>query len=175
MNLDVGTNKEAVVINSAIKIIQKRDVKYQEEEYLNPENLLYKSRAPDSTLVLGIDKWNLKYSNSFFAKYLELQNFMTDDDDILTTYCGSPGYVDYVEDRFATTEERNGLRADRRASAKHKWLTGKTAMEIDLLNENFNARRTFGRAMEVVQAANRLEKNATKKPNSEDDEKELQN
>ncbi|CAG8600994.1 13268_t:CDS:2, partial [Ambispora leptoticha] len=69
------------------------------------------------------------------------------------------------EDRFATTEERKWLtrRADYRASAKHKWLTGKTAMDIDFV-ENFNARRTFGKAMEVVQTANRLEKNATKKP-----------
>ncbi|CAG8725290.1 14647_t:CDS:2, partial [Ambispora leptoticha] len=45
--------------------------------------------------------------------------FMKDDDDILTTYCSSPGYVDYVvmhrpcnEDPFATTEERNGLRVE---------------------------------------------------------------
>ncbi|CAG8553982.1 7265_t:CDS:10 [Ambispora leptoticha] len=191
---------------------------------LKPENLLYKSRASDSALVLadfGIAK------------------VMKDDDDILTTYCGSPGYVapeilnrvgynksvdlwsigvityallcGYApprnEDRFATTEERNGLRVEfhdrywrnissdakdfivhllnydpkKRPTAeqalKHKWLTGKTAMDIDLLSdfvENFNARRTFRRAVEVVQAANRLKKNATKKPDSDDDE-ELQN
>ncbi|CAG8465739.1 5750_t:CDS:2 [Ambispora leptoticha] len=99
---------------------------------------------------------------------------MKEDDDILTTYCGSPGQRFY----YPPTKLRSEKKADRRTSAKHKWLTGKTAMDIDLLIdfvENFNARRTFGRAMEVVQAANRLEKNATKKPDNEDDEEELQN
>ncbi|CAG8692904.1 823_t:CDS:2, partial [Ambispora leptoticha] len=37
--------------------------------------------------------------------------FMKDDDDILTTYCGSP-ITSRNEDRFATTEERNGLRVE---------------------------------------------------------------
>ncbi|CAG8687094.1 10258_t:CDS:1, partial [Ambispora leptoticha] len=43
------------------------------------------------------------------------------------------------------------------------------------LSRTLNARITFGRAMKVVQAANRLEKNTTKKPDSEDDKEELQN
>ncbi|KAK9707602.1 Calmodulin-dependent protein kinase cmk2 [Basidiobolus ranarum] len=42
---------------------------------------------------------------------------------------------------------------------KHRWLTGETATENDLLSnvrENFNPRRTLRRAVEVVQLINRL-------------------
>ncbi|RIA89801.1 kinase-like domain-containing protein [Glomus cerebriforme] len=42
---------------------------------------------------------------------------------------------------------------------KHKWIVGDVAKDVDLLGdfiENFNARKTFRKAVEVVQAANRL-------------------
>ncbi|CAG8512198.1 7887_t:CDS:2 [Ambispora leptoticha] len=123
------------------------------------ENLLYKSRAPDSALVL------------------ELQKFMKDDDDILTTYCSSPGYV--------APEILNRVGYNKSVDL---WSIGSTAEQVVNINglrvkrqwtltyndfvENFNARRT---SMEVVQAVNRLEKNATKKPDNGDDEEELQN
>ncbi|CAG8527169.1 5193_t:CDS:2 [Ambispora leptoticha] len=144
------------------------------------ENLLYKSQAPDSALVLAPEILN----RVGYSKSVDLWSI------------GLCGYAPARnEDRFATTEERNGLRVDQRfyypptklrsekrptaeQALKHKWLTGKTAMDIDLLSdfvENFNARGTFGRAVEVVQAASRLKKNAPKKPDSDDDEEELQN
>ncbi|CAG8574338.1 13630_t:CDS:10 [Funneliformis caledonium] len=42
---------------------------------------------------------------------------------------------------------------------KHKWITGNVAKDVDLLEdfmENFNARKTFRKAVDAVQAANRL-------------------
>ncbi|CAJ0761459.1 2880_t:CDS:2, partial [Entrophospora sp. SA101] len=53
----------------------------------------------------------------------------------------------------------------------HKWLTGKSTSDIDLFGdimENFNARKTFRKAVGAVQAVNRLEKN--KKNNSADND-----
>ncbi|CAG8555076.1 14282_t:CDS:2 [Ambispora leptoticha] len=84
----------------------------------------------------------------------------------------------FIRCHYPPTKLRSEKKTDCRASAKPKWLTGKTAMDIDLLNDfvaNFNTHRTFERVMEVAQAANRLEKNATKKPDSEDDDEEQQN
>lgn len=42
---------------------------------------------------------------------------------------------------------------------KHRWIVGDVAKDVDLLEDfidNFNARKTFKKAVEVVQAANRL-------------------
>lgn len=47
---------------------------------------------------------------------------------------------------------------------RHPWFTAKNAKDIDLLSdlvENFNARKTFKRAVDAVQAANRLKRNST--------------
>lgn len=42
---------------------------------------------------------------------------------------------------------------------KHRWIVGDVAKDVDLLEDfidNFNARKKFKKAVEVVQAANRL-------------------
>ena len=42
---------------------------------------------------------------------------------------------------------------------KHKWIVGNVAKDVDLLEdfiENFNARKTFRKAVKLVQAANQL-------------------
>ncbi|ORX98102.1 calcium/calmodulin-dependent protein kinase 1 [Basidiobolus meristosporus CBS 931.73] len=53
---------------------------------------------------------------------------------------------------------------------KHRWLTGETASDKDLLDnvrENFNPKRTLRRAVEVVQLINRLKVSRTNTTSSE--------
>ncbi|CAG8680924.1 7027_t:CDS:2, partial [Ambispora leptoticha] len=53
---------------------------------------------------------------------------------------------------YPPTKLRSKKRLTTEQVLKHKWPTGKMAMDIDLLSdfvENFDARRTFGRAVEV--------------------------
>ncbi|KAG9296281.1 hypothetical protein G9A89_014873 [Geosiphon pyriformis] len=183
---------------------------------LKPENLLYKSRAPDSALVVAD---------------FGIARTLNDDNEIMTTYCGSPGYVapeilnrtgygksvdlwsigvitysllcgyppQKNDDRYSSAEERNGLNVEfhdkfwrnvsndakefillllnmdpkKRPTAeealKHKWFTGGAAMDVDLLEGSFSAKRTFRRAIDAVQAANRL-RSATKRFDSDDDD-----
>ncbi|KAL1922348.1 uncharacterized protein VTP21DRAFT_9887 [Calcarisporiella thermophila] len=200
---------------SAVAYLHQHQIVHRD---IKPENLIYRTEEPDSDIVLvdfGIAK------------------MMTSENQVLTTICGSFGYVapevllqkghGYPVDvwsigiitytllcgyspfrsddrmQFLQEVERDKvefherywksisddakdfitllLRKDPAArptaqeALQHKWLTGKTASEVDLLDqvrENFNAKRTFRRAVEAVQAANRLKMVAAKSSAKED-------
>ncbi|CAG8493151.1 15645_t:CDS:2 [Funneliformis mosseae] len=57
------------------------------------------------------------------------------------------------------SEDDPSKRLTAEEALKHKWITGNVAKDVDLLEdfmENFNARKTFRKAVDAVQAANRL-------------------
>jgi calcium/calmodulin-dependent protein kinase I len=56
---------------------------------------------------------------------------------------------------------------------KHRWLTGESATGVDLLSDitsNFNARKTFKKAIDAVQAGIRMKRVATTKFFDEDED-----
>ncbi|CAG8780874.1 22566_t:CDS:2, partial [Cetraspora pellucida] len=177
----------------AVKYLHEHHIVHRD---LKPENLLYKNKTEDSPLVLadfGISK------------------VIADDNDLMTTHCGSQGYVapeilkrtaytkavdlwsiglcGYLpfrsEDRYAFYDEVTNARVrfeprfwrnvsedakdfirslltldpEQRPSAKealnHKWMSGENAMEVDLM-ANFDALKTFRKAVGAVQAAARI-------------------
>ncbi|OZJ05277.1 hypothetical protein BZG36_01936 [Bifiguratus adelaidae] len=181
------------------------------ERDLKPENLLYRNEREDSDLVI---------CDFGIAKLVE------DPNSLLTTMCGSPGYVapevllrkgysmpvdmwamgvitytmlcgyqpfraedsqeliqEITHARFEFHERywRNvsedaksfiahlldpdpATRPTAKAALNHIWLTGKTAKDVDLLDnvrENFNAKRKFRSAVQSVQALRRFRTAAT--------------
>nr|CAG8435449.1 8171_t:CDS:2 [Entrophospora candida] len=138
----------------SVKYLHEHKVVHRD---LKPENLLYKNKLKDSPLVIadfGISK------------------VIDDNDDIMTTHCGSYIYaapeihrrvpysrsVDIWTRNFVSSLLT--LDSTKRPTAedalKHEWLTGDCATDVDLF-EIFNPRQTFRKAVVAIQAVNKLQ------------------
>ncbi|KAJ3000202.1 hypothetical protein HDV02_000115 [Globomyces sp. JEL0801] len=127
----------------AVSYLHKLNIVHRD---LKPENLLFRSRDPDSDLMIAD---------------FGLSKIIDDGDGFLKTTCGTPGYMAPAKSFISSTLRVNpSKRLTVDEALNHPWLVdanfGSCKDLLPAVKSGFNARKMFRKAIDVVKAVNKL-------------------